>query len=145
MNFVEEKCEKYSASDGNSQSSVANWIDCGIPERRIGSSFPSISILGAAGITDLLDLEVRISSGGAGADKLDTDAGNGERVGDEEDDCPSSVVILASESFGLKEVETVELSSEGISVDEGVVSDVDVVAEVVDVTGMTLGKGGALQ
>ena len=90
-------------------------------------------------------MEVRISSGGAGADKLDTDAGNGERVGDEEDDCPSSVVILASESVGLEEVETVELSSEGISVDEGVVSDVDVVAEVVDVTGRTLGNGGALQ
>ena len=145
MNFVEEKCEKYSASDGNSQSSVANWIDCGIPERRIGSSFPSISILGAAGITDLLDLEVRISSGGAGADKLDTDAGNGERVGDEEVDWPSSVVILASESFGLKGLEIVELSSEGISVDEGVVSDVDVVAGVVVVTGMTLGNGGALE
>ena len=59
---------------------------------------------------------MRVSSGGAaGADKLDTDAGNGDRVGDEEEvDWPSSVVILASESFGLKEVETVELSSEGI-------------------------------
>ena len=90
-------------------------------------------------------MEVRISSGGAGADKLDTDAGNGERVGDEELNWPSSVVILASESFGLKGLEIVELSSEGISVGEGVVSDVDVVAGVVVVTGMTLGNGGALE
>lgn len=91
-------------------------------------------------------MEVRISSGGAGADKLDTDAaGNGERVGDEEVDWPSSVVIIASESFRLKGLEIVELSSEGISVDEGVVSDVDVVAGVVAVTGMTLGNGGALE
>ena len=59
-------------------------MDWGIPDRSIGNSFPSTSILGV-GLVSTLDFALSLSSdgGGAGADKLVTDAGSIEGGGEE--------------------------------------------------------------
>ena len=137
-----ERYEKYSAREGISQSVAASWIDWGMPDRSIGKSFPSTSIIGLDDGT-ALDFEAITSSGGRGADKLVTDAGKIERGGEGDDKESLTVVIFAGDSFRGDNVD--EVDPDGAFVDEVIVVDFDLVVGVEGVDAITLGRGGALE
>ena len=96
-----------------SQSIGASSIDWGMPERRIGNSFPDISItffIFVPGLGASLDALRVLGGGGGGADKLVTEAaksesdgsGNGGGGGGGEDDVVRIVAaVLTNSSSGV--------------------------------------------
>lgn len=120
-------------------------MDWGIPDRSIGNSFPSTSILGV-GLGTSLDFALSLSSGegGAGADKLVIDAGSIDGGG-EECDWELSVVPFDEKSFAFEDIEGIDSKSDNIFVEEVVVDSFNFVGGVAGVDEMTLVKGGALK
>ena len=121
-------------------------IACGIPDKRMGKSFPSASIFGTDTVLSMVDDGVSI--GGAGADKLVTEATNAEEGGGEEEEDATllSVVSFDVYSLMLEDVEANELISGNVFAvaseeeDRDLINVVGGVDEIVEAS-----RGGALK